>query len=134
MSYRSTNYPRIFGFTVIVVRLLFGFTMSKQMVLPGEKRNFSFQFIAPLISFHTFNLQEIIFSNFSCFSIPILFSNLNYNCSNLLDIRNLQEQVKKAFCNQKLFYWSRFFFSFSLDYSDLSKVCWKNFILKLTTI
>ena len=35
--------------------------------------------------------------------MPILFSNLNYNCSNLLDIRNLQEQVKKAFCYQKLF-------------------------------
>ena len=32
------------------------------MVLPEEKRNFPLQFIAPLISFHTFNLQEIIFS------------------------------------------------------------------------
>ena len=28
---------------------------------------------------------------------------MNSNCSNLLDIRNLQEQVKKAFCYQKLF-------------------------------
>ena len=26
------------------------------------------------------------------------------NCSNLLDVRNLQEQVKKAFCYQKLFW------------------------------
>ena len=39
----------------------------------------------------------------ACFSIPIMFSNLNYNCSNLLTMRNLQEQVKKAFCYQKLF-------------------------------
>ena len=31
----------------------------------------------------------------ACFKIPIIFSNLNYNCSNLLDMRNLQEQVKK---------------------------------------
>ena len=31
-------------------------------------------------------------------------SNLNSNCSNLLDIRNHQEQVKKAFCYQKLFW------------------------------
>ena len=38
----------------------------------------------------------------ACFWIPIIFSNLNYNCSNLLDMRNLQEQVKKAFCYQKL--------------------------------
>ena len=36
-------------------------------------------------------------------SIPINFSNLNSNCSNSLDLRNLQEQVKKAFCYQKLF-------------------------------
>ena len=29
---------------------------------------------------------------------------MNLNCSNLLDMRNLQEQVKKAFCYQKLFW------------------------------
>ena len=29
---------------------------------------------------------------------------MNYNCSNLLDMRNLQEQVKKAFSYQKLFW------------------------------
>ena len=40
----------------------------------------------------------------SCLSISIIFSYLNSNCSNLLDMRNLQEQVKKAFCYQKLFY------------------------------
>ena len=28
---------------------------------------------------------------------------MNSNCSNLLDMRNLQEQVKKAFCYKKLF-------------------------------
>ena len=46
-----------------------------------------------------------IFPNFSCmFLNPNNFSNLNSNCSNLLDKRNLQEQVKKAFCYQKLFW------------------------------
>ena len=40
----------------------------------------------------------------ACFSIPIFFSNLNYDCSILLDIKNLQEQVKKAFCYWKLFW------------------------------
>ena len=34
----------------------------------------------------------------------MIFSNLNSNCSNFLDMRNLQEQVKKAFCYQKLFW------------------------------
>ena len=29
---------------------------------------------------------------------------MNYNCSSVLDLRNLQEQVKKAFCYQKLFW------------------------------
>ena len=29
---------------------------------------------------------------------------MNSNCSNLLDLRNLQEEVKKAFCYQKLFW------------------------------
>ena len=29
---------------------------------------------------------------------------MNCNCSDLLDMRNLQEQVKKAFCYQKLFW------------------------------
>ena len=48
--------------------------------------------------------KKIFFLTFpACFYIPIIFSNLNYNCSNLLDLRNLQEQVKKAFCYQKLF-------------------------------
>ena len=39
----------------------------------------------------------------ACFLIPIIFSNWNSNCSNLLDMRNLKEQVKKAFCYPKLF-------------------------------
>ena len=56
------------------------------------------------------------FSNFSCmFLNPNFFSHLNYNCPNLLEMKNFQEQVekafyfkiflhvKKAFCYQKLF-------------------------------
>ena len=35
---------------------------------------------------------------------PNIFSSLNSNCSNFLDMRNLQEQVKKASCYQKLFW------------------------------
>ena len=49
-------------------------------------------------------LSEFIFSNFSCmFLNSNIFSNLNYDCSNSLDLRNLQEKVKKTFCYQKLF-------------------------------
>ena len=32
----------------------------------------------------------------ACFKNPIIFSNLNSNWSNLLDLRNLQEEVKKS--------------------------------------
>ena len=37
----------------------------------------------------------------ACFSIPIIFPNLNLN---FLHMRNLEEQAKKAFCYQKLFW------------------------------
>ena len=59
-----------------------------------------------LYFFHFFEGQTIHFSNFSCMFLNpnIFFSNLNSNCSNLLAMRNLQEQVKKAFCYQKLFW------------------------------
>ena len=40
----------------------------------------------------------------ACFYIPIFFSSLSCNCSNLFDERNLQGQVKKAFCYQLLFW------------------------------
>jgi len=49
--------------------------------------------------------EKSIFSNFSCmFLSSNYFSNLTFNCSNLLDLRNLKEQVKKAFRYQKLFW------------------------------
>ena len=49
-------------------------------------------------------VRNFLFLTFSaCFYIPIIFSNLNSNCSNSSYLRNLQEQVKKAFCYQKLF-------------------------------
>ena len=45
------------------------------------------------------------FLNFpTCFSIPIFFFNLNSNFSNLASLRNLQEQVKKAFYTIVLLY------------------------------
>ena len=38
---------------------------------------------------------KYIFLTFpACFSIPIFFSNFDFNCSNLSSLRNLQEQVK----------------------------------------
>ena len=40
----------------------------------------------------------------ACFSIPIIFSNFDFNCYNLSSLKNLQEQVKKAFCYQELFW------------------------------
>ena len=48
--------------------------------------------------------QQFFLTFLACFSIPIIFSNLNQDFSNFLDMRNLQEQVKKAFFYQKLFW------------------------------
>ena len=62
----------------------------------------------PLISIHNVNVRfqrSNIVSNFSCmFLNPNIFSNLNFDCSDLLDMRKLQEQVEKAFCYQKFFW------------------------------
>ena len=74
-----------------------------------------------------FYIQFILYSHFglykkvhilsfpACFWIPIIFSNFNYNCSNLLDMRNLQKQVKKAFFYQKLFWPSTAWINCSSD-------------------
>ena len=57
---------------------------------------------------------------------------MNSNCSNLVDLRNLQEQVKKAFCYQKLFWPFTFWINCSSDlknfaYSWPSASNFKNF-------
>ena len=44
------------------------------------------------------NLEKDPFLTFPAdFLVPIIFSSLNYNCSDILDLKNFQEQVKKAF-------------------------------------
>ena len=51
---------------------------------------------AGILMFHTVPSQSSIFSNFSVgYSIPIIFSTLNFNLSNVLDLSNIQEQVKQ---------------------------------------
>ena len=49
------------------------------------------------------------------FSIPIIFSNLNSDCSKVLDLRNLQEQVKKAFCFKN---WSDLDFTVQINFAN----------------
>ena len=46
---------------------------------------------------------------------------MNSNCSNLLGMKNLQEQVKKAFCYQKLFWPFTFCINCSSDREKLLK-------------
>jgi hypothetical protein len=46
--------------------------------------------------FSRFSILLIIYSNFSCMLLnPTKISSLHLNCSNLLDMRNIQKQVKK---------------------------------------
>ena len=59
--------------------------------------------------------------------MPIIFSNLTCNFPYSLDIRNLQEQVKKEFCCQILF-WS---FTVWINCSSDLKVGQKNFGYKI---
>ena len=67
-----------------------------------------------------FQLNTYFLTFPACFSIPIIFSNFDFNWSNLSSLRNLQEQVKKVFGYQKLFWpftawincWSQKFWKF----------------------
>ena len=71
---------------------------------------------APILRWFFMKKRKRHFLTFpACFSIPIIFSNLNYNCSTSLDLRNLQEQVKKAFCYQKMFWPFTVFINCSRD-------------------
>ena len=55
-------------------------------------------------TFHKFWNNKKFFSNISCmFLNPNNFSNMKSNCSDLLDMRKLQEQDKKVFCSKKFF-------------------------------
>ena len=71
---------------------------------------FRYSWLTNLTDFGTFwgpsrSIHKLIFLTFSeCFHSPTILSNLNYNCSNWWDMRNLQEQVKNAFCYQKMFW------------------------------
>jgi hypothetical protein len=52
--------------------------------------------------FQTINKKKITFLIFpACFSIPIIFSNFDFNCSNLSSLRNLQEQTSEYFVRFK---------------------------------
>ena len=86
-------------------------------VSPPENRIFTGQLFSQHLLTYVISLNKQIkglishgwkmrFSIFSCMFLNsnIFFSNLNYDYSNSLNMRNLQELVKKAFCCQKLFW------------------------------
>ena len=63
-----------------------------------------------------YNNTSTGFSSFSCMFLNFnCFFSLNSNCSNILDLRNLQKKVKKAFCYQKLFWPSTVWINCSSD-------------------
>ena len=76
-----------------------------------------------------------LFSNFSCWFLnPINFSHLNCNCSNLLNLKNHQEQFKKHSVTKNgydlyplnnVFWWSQKFckfLAFSLEFQKLFSI------------
>ena len=66
------------------------------------------------------SLKKEVFSNFSYrFLNP---RDLNYNCSNLLDLRNLQEQFKKTFCSKNWSSDQEFFLKLEAEAREFSKI------------
>ena len=64
---------------------------------------------------------EYFFLTFpAVFWIPMIFPNFNIDCSNKLDLRNLQLQVKKSFCHQKLFWPFSVWINYSSDLEILA--------------
>ena len=88
------------------------------------------------------NRGKKLFSNFSCMFVnPNFFPNLNSNCSNLLNMRNLQEPVKKAICTNDLWKFQKFFSITRTIYSNsersdqfLVTECFFNFFLEVSHI
>ena len=73
-------------------------------LVPYPRIHYPLATYAPVISNNKVWIK-IFFLTFPVgFKVPIILSNLNSNCSNSLDMTNLQEQVEKAFCYQKLFW------------------------------
>ena len=87
--YVKGSYVRTFFFCISTVDIPWIYNWQK------EKNHYMLFFMRE--TFFFCQARKWHFSNFSCmFLNPNIFSNLNSNCANLSDIRNLQEQVKKS--------------------------------------
>ena len=108
MKHQNTSYwiPTISSFEV--------FSSCK---ISGKLQNIS----RALLRFFLWQVLLHFLTFPACFWIPITFSNLNCNCSNLLEMRNLQEQVKKAFCYLKLFWLFIVWTNCSSDFKSFSQ-------------
>ena len=94
-------------------------------------KKFYIHFVLQISSVLQFVLQMDLMWFLTEVENPIFFSNFNSNCSNLSDMRNLQEKVKKTFwykknvltfhCLNKLFKWSQKFCKFSACSQELQK-------------
>ena len=95
----------------VVVHLVYGELQDLMQVLQAVEAIAGVLFVAQEEPKRKNNRRYILihsihfFSNFSCMFLKpkLFFSNFDPNSSNLLDIRNLQEQGKKAICYRKLF-------------------------------
>ena len=100
LSYDSIKSDKKHYFVNVCIKILL--EMKFHSIVKNLLEEFQFQ-SQYIIDFFNCYLQDPDFLTFPAyFWIPIFFSNLNFNCSNLLDMRNLQGQVKKVFCYLKL--------------------------------
>ena len=71
--------------------------------------------ILNVFKFTWLKIKQLFLTFPACFWISVIFSNLKSNCANLLNLRNFQKQVKKAFCYRKLFWPCTVWINCSID-------------------
>ena len=111
----------IYKFTLILTPLCDSKEDQNENIFPITYRSLQKQ-LASNLRWSTPNKEHFFLTFPACFSIPIIFSNLNSNCSNLLHMRNLQEQVKRAFCYQNLFWPFTVWLNCSYDLKNFTRI------------
>ena len=121
LNFRSIQCSRLSVHKNLVIAFILYFISSIVMYEPMLFHHY----INGTLETDKVSIREIkevhtVFPNFSCMFLNPIFSNLNLNCSYLSNMRNLQEQVKKALSYQNFFWPSTVWINCSSDLKNFA--------------